>query len=255
MPLFVFLSGLFIRNEQQSKKQCQRAICTYLAMMMLLLKNPLKPYWHLWYLLSLAGWSFFGLLWKKINRRWLQWVLIGISLAAGCAAGLIPEINRWFSLSRTIVFMPYYLLGMMSNSDSENPVKAIGALVLGVLLYLCIRRHITPDFLYHAESYTDPPTGILNRCICYAIGGCWGYGLWQLRWKRRFSWTEAGTDTLWIYILHAPMVLFFRSLQIEMPIVATVIIIRVCYQVTRWSRPLFILKGRGADHGSIQGRI
>ncbi|MDY4220227.1 MAG: hypothetical protein SOY32_07400, partial [Candidatus Faecousia sp.] len=75
MPLFVFLSGLFLKEETRCLRQGRRMLLLYLC-----LQAPIalfsgggvslwRPYWHLWYLLSLSCWSYLAWLWLRLERR------------------------------------------------------------------------------------------------------------------------------------------------------------------------------------------
>lgn len=69
MPLFVFLSGLFIRNGEDCVRQVKRLLPLYAGVQLLAVLvsggavSIWTPFWHLWYLLSFCWWAMAGWLW------------------------------------------------------------------------------------------------------------------------------------------------------------------------------------------------
>ncbi len=66
MPLFAFLSGLFLRNQEDCVKQIRRLLPLYGLLQLIAVVfgggqvSLLTPFWHLWYLLSYCFWAGFG---------------------------------------------------------------------------------------------------------------------------------------------------------------------------------------------------
>lgn len=130
MPLFAFVSGLGAKSGPACFKQARQAFKQYLCaqglvLLVCLLVQPgsfsfylTRPYWHLWYLLSLASWQLLAggahLVMAHTGPRTIArtkvWLLL-LAVAAGLLAGYLPAIGRAFSLSRTLVFFPFFLAG------------------------------------------------------------------------------------------------------------------------------------------------
>ena len=233
MPLFVFVSGIFLSSGKSAPGRTVRLLFSYLAAQGIAMTAAgiagtslpfYRPYWHLWYLLSLSMWSAA----VYVLERWLRlparplWVRLGaflLSVGIGCGAGGMPWIGRDMSLSRTLVFFPYVLAARLCPRDFFRGRKALGAAALlgfaavYVLFGSFINENVvTTEFLYQAEPYGEMglPLGILLRLLCYLMGGLFGVGLMAFVPQRSFTFSRIGADTLGIYLCHAPMVLLFR---------------------------------------------
>lgn len=233
MPLFAFLSGLFLQNWA---RQLRRILPLYLLCqsIALALGHPQwdTPFWHLWYLLSLSFW----LLSVPLFKRW-QWPVLILSVAAGCFVGLVPQIGRSWSLSRTIVFFPYFWLGAILTPDIPwHRFRLPGLLALGVVLLLKPKMNVVT--LYHAA-----PCSPLLRLQCY--GYALLLGLFLLSWcpGRRFPWTRAGADTLPAYLIHGPVVALLRP--IPHPVPATILFLYIIHKATQW-RSVYGIIGKEA---------
>ena len=252
MPLFSFLSGLFVFQHSQCIAQLKRLFPLYLALQLpaALLSggDVLTPVWHLWYLLSCCTW----LLTTHVMLYFKQsgtFILAG-ALLLGLLAGFVPWVGRSLSLSRTIVFFPYFWAGVLCRADTpwhKWRGQGILALLLGVGLILLLGRDFPLSFLYQARPYTSPQDALL-RLGCYGVGFAMGFGLLTLTPRRRFPFTRMGADTLWLYLLHAPVVYLLRQgwrWWLLSPI-ASALLIFILYQLTRWHTSLYgiIPKGR-----------
>lgn len=121
MPLFVFVSGYFTKKSGIAQGNL-RILETYIVYQLIKglayryspLQLMILPGPMLWYLVSLIIWRF--LFWglDKIGVT-ITWRLIAILVAMGVTAGFFPWIGREFALSRTIVFAPYFFLGVLSQ--------------------------------------------------------------------------------------------------------------------------------------------
>lgn len=265
MPLFIFLSGTFLTSGEQAKLQAFRYLSYYLifqTITVLIGKMAggsyclYRPCWHLWYLLSLSLWSFS--VWRL--ERWTHlscrppYVKAGTILLAvviGCGAGCLPRIGRDLSLSRTLVFFPYILIGQLCPRDifRSRRIPGIIALLGFVGLYFLFGCYIPTNFFYQADSYgaLGESLGIQLRLACYLMGGLFGIGILALTPERRFPFSLLGTDTLWIYLCHAPLVILFRQLPLaplEMvlagPFVSLWIICLLC-RLFRWRGQLYAI--------------
>lgn len=249
MPLFAFLSGLFLQNGKQCQRQCLRSGGLYLIAqsLYLLIRQDVfwhTPYWHLWYLLSLSFWSALGWLWHRLGRR-LGWIFLGVFVILGCFCGQIPEINRKFSTSRSLVFLPYFWAGLLCKRDLPSK-KWVGICCLGVgiLLILLAGKDIRPVFLYQAAAYGE--NGPLRRLLCYGIAGVLCLGFLCLRPERRFPVTRAGADTMAAYLLHAPMVRFLWDYRLPPLMLALVpgIYLYLLYKIKQWYAPVYGISQR-----------
>ena len=241
IPLFAFVSGLFLDSAAGCLRQLRRMAPLYLlcqsAAVLLGQTEWHTPWWVLWYLLSLCFW----LLLSALFLHWCRgnWWLLGLCVAIACLAGRISWVGRPFSLSRTLVFFPWFWLGVSLKPDL--PWAKLRPLTLPALLL--ISPDISPVLLYQAGPC--PP---LLRLQCYGIA--LALGLLVLSWcpRRRFPWTRAGADTLPAYLLHAPLAFFLR--QLPHPLLTTAFFLYLTYKLAQWQNAFGII---GKE--DLRGRI
>jgi len=239
MPLFCYLTGLFVKSEKAAVNQLKRTMILYLILQLpsVIFKRGgtglWTPNWVLWYLLSCFFWAVLAFLWYRFGKRKATFIILAVSVLVGCAAGYFDFIGREFSLSRTLVFFPYYFLGMITNSKfpwEKGRKFVLPALVLSVVMIVFLWRYISPGFLYHADPFADINYGFALRLACYAIGILLGFSLLALTPMKKLPFSAMGADTLWPYILHWPLAVFMmRNVVLPwplyLPIAAAVIVV------------------------------
>lgn len=225
MPLFVFLSGLFIRDSRSCLRQLRRMLPIYLlcqTVAVVLGQTAWHtPWWILWYLLSLCCWLGLSALLLPWKRG--RWVILFLSVALACLAGRVSWIGRPFSFSRTLVFFPYFWLGVLL--PPQLPWWKLRLLTLPALLLL------SPD-ISAVTLYQAAPCPPLTRLQCYGIA--LALGLLVLSWcpRRRFPWTRAGADTMPAYLLHGPLVKLLRPIPYCIP--ATILFLYLIHKAIQW---------------------
>lgn len=249
MPLFSFLSGLFLNSREACGRQLGRMLSVYIplqAVAVLLGKGevkPLTPFWHLWYLLSCSTWTGLGWLWFRLGRGKGKLVILVCSVLAGCAAGLVPSIGREHSLSRTMVFLPYFWLGLICDPGFPwERLRPLSAGLLGIVVVMVNWGGGIPvTFLYQAEPYGTIENGALLRFACYLIGTALGLFLLSVTPTKRFPFTRAGGDTMPAYLIHAPIVLCIRELDVPWPfhLLNAALILYAVYKLRRWRGRLY----------------
>ena len=135
----------------------------------------MMPYWLLWYLLSLCGWRCSLYAVQRIGRRW-RWVFFLASIALAILVGFLPFMGRVLSLSRTVCFYPFFLLGYFhqrKNPFAQFSKAGKGALWLGaavaVAAFLACKDFFANEALYLASAYGGEGHGVLQR-ICVFVG-------------------------------------------------------------------------------------
>ncbi len=169
----------------------------------------LTPYWLLWYLPSLVCWR---LLLPLFATRWALPVAVAIALAAGLA----PWIGYPFSLSRTLVFFPLFLLGhrigapRLQRLGASRGMRVAAGLVLGGAAAgaWCL-RDLDPEWLYAASGYADlhatpwPGCGI-RLALLTASAACALSAIALV--PRRPAWAGLGRRSLNTYLVHGFLV-------------------------------------------------
>lgn len=162
------------------------------------------PYWLLWYLLSLACWRALLPLFARLRGR--VWIAVAIALVAGCD----QNIGYYLSLSRTLVFLPMFLLGWQQAHRWRRFADARGArwLALAILLALFCAGYISQldsRWLYGSHDYAALGASSLQGAalrlllIICSMAGTWAF--LTLVPRRRMTMSTLGARSLGAYLL------------------------------------------------------
>ena len=234
MPAFIFLAGFYAKgsgNKTYIVKLAKNLLVPYLIFQLLYTvfyffigkdgwqAGVFHPHWSLWFLCSLFGWHILLSIFKKAPA------VISVSLAVliGLIVGYFGEIGHTFSLSRTFVFFPFFLLGFWLTEKHVMWLKRksvkIGSLI--VLLAVGAAIYFAPDFnsgwLLASKSYSDlgmPAYGGLARLLVYVTSALMAMSI--LAWipVSNSRLTHFGTRTLYVYLLHGFLIQVFREADI-----------------------------------------
>lgn len=250
MPLFAYLSGLFLRNKDDCSKQIKHLLPLYIVLqtiISLISGGNVKlftPWWTLWYLLSYCMWAGVGWLWFRFAKGKWKLLLLLLSVIVGILAGFVPWLGRTLSASRTVVFLPYFLAGLICDSNFKwQKCRGFGivGLIIGISAIILWGHRIPTDFLYHANPYGAIENGWLLRLICYFISSTLGLFLLTVIPNRRFPFTKVGADTMPVYLIHGPVVAVFREINTHWALCAlfSALLIYIIYKTFQWSSPLY----------------
>ena len=252
MPLFSFLSGLFINQAKDCRVQLLRIFPLYILLqtIAILIGNGFvkvfTPWWIFWYLLSYSIWLCVSYLWFRFCNGKGEIIILLFSIIAGCLVGLIPDIGREFSLSRTIVFFPYFWSGVIFNPTfnwKKLRIAGFFSFVIVFIVMLYLGDEIPVHFLYQASSYDDVD-GILLRLLCYSLAILLGVFLLSFSPMRRLPFSKLGANTMFAYLLHAPFVLLIREFDYPWyyDIIIAVAFLYITYKLTQWHGSLYGIK-------------
>ena len=184
MPLFVFISGYFSR---MSKRKTERAFAEYLipffifntiytmAIQGVLKVNIFLPQYAFWYLMSLFFWNI------SIDYIYKFKPIIIVSFILGIYCGLFGNIDRVFSLSRTICFFPFFILGYSFDKEKTEKMRSLNkalpvigiALSVSLTAFANIKGYIPIKMYEMIQSYNntkvDNIPGGIERAVIYLI--------------------------------------------------------------------------------------
>lgn len=175
------------------------------------------PHWALWFLFSLFCWHILLYFFKKLKPSHS----IVLALAIGIGIGYINQIGHTFSVSRTFVFFPFFLIGYFITEKQlmlvkKKAVKISGLIMLAILaVVVYYLPNFNIDWLLHAKSYLElgqAEYGGLLRLLVYAVSGIMVISV--LAWipqHRITGFTVLGTRTIFVYLLHGFFVQYFRQ--------------------------------------------
>lgn len=235
MPVFIFLTGRFAKFD--AKKIFKRLIIPYFVFQTLyeifsdlvLNKTDLAvqyttPYWILWFLLTIIiYYLLLPLLPKKESK--FKYLAIGISFAIGLAVGFEKTIGYYLSLSRTLVFLPLFLVGYYSTDiyqDIQKIIKKpklIGLIVSIVLIIsittVLILNKVPKQALYGSYAYSKQNGSILTRALIYIVSLAWIIFFLLVIPNKRIPFVSVlGKDTMLIYLLHGFIIKSFGLLKV-----------------------------------------
>ncbi len=227
MPLFVFVSGYLAKSIYRGNKLRVSKILTLVLLAFLFkailfviddgssLRNFVNKLLYFqgtpWYLFSLASWYCLVPFFERVKPV----CAVALSIALGLLVGLYPAIGDILSLSRTLVFLPFFLCGYYCQQDqllrfkSNDLVRVVSvALSIGILAALFFARssiypHVFPQ-VYGDKSYADGLVrGVTDRSIVYLFGTILSIAvICLIPLKRCAPLAYIGQRTLQIYVVH-----------------------------------------------------
>lgn len=224
MPLFIYISGYLSKKSSKSTIKIIGSllipyiffnIVWYTSVYFVTGKNMFSliyPGWTLWYLISLFFW--------RISLKYLIKIkyILPISFILGLLIGLDKTGENILSLSRTIVFLPFFLLGYYTKEEDLDKIsnfnKSISILIFIVfmILALCIAKYEVVDykFLYNSHAYyTNNLTikqGLLFRSILYVCSIVLSISVISLVPSTQVFYSKYGKNTMNIYVFHVYLV-------------------------------------------------
>ncbi len=225
MPAFIFISGFFAKGIMRPgylKKAAMKLLLPLAAFQIFyavfyfwieqekaLSVNLLVPEWSLWFLLSLFFWHVL----LRIAVKWLKPVpALVISFAAGLLIGLVDEPLRVFSIGRTIVFFPFFLVGYYAKKEWFTPLFTVPARFILLtaaavfFFFFYMHTHIQIEWLFGSHSYAaldaQPLSGISWRLFIYVLNLIMIAFIMSIVAHKRFFFTSWGQNTLYVYLLH-----------------------------------------------------
>jgi fucose 4-O-acetylase-like acetyltransferase len=235
MPAFIMLSGFFAKGSSDKGylwKLIRKLLVPYLIFQGIYTlfyfsvgnesweSGIFEPQWSLWFLLSLFCWHLLLIVYKK----WPAKIGIPLSLAIGLVAGYFSEIGHTFSLSRTLVFFPFFLIGFHLTQKQlllvKRPVAKIASIfvMIAVAVFLYYIPNIDSGWFLQSKPYDDLVAGEYSaviRLVVYITATFMAASI--LAWvpQRDLNWiTELGKKTLYVYLLHGFFIQTFRHYEL-----------------------------------------
>ncbi|WP_144460999.1 acyltransferase family protein [Siminovitchia fortis] len=237
MPAFILISGFFAKGIYEKgyiAKITKKLILPYILFQIayavfyyfLHSKDTFKlelfqPHWSLWFLISLFCWNILLLAFSRMKPG----IALAITLLAGLGAGYFDWISTYFSLSRTIVFFPFFLTGyLLSKKDFKKliqPKAKVAALIVmfivavGILCFPDLNEKWFFGSKAYSEFHSAEIFGILQRAGIYMVQFAMTACFFAFVPRRQFFFTNWGRNTLYVYLLHGFIVRTFRGSGLE----------------------------------------
>ncbi len=231
VPLLALLSGWFSSSAPLTRRSLRRLGLTllvpYLAVGLLHSFQRLAMTGRWWWHVDMPAWGLWFLLSLLLWRTALPWIVrlrrpVSLSMALALGAGYVPLLADWLALSRTLCFLPFFLIGHRlrqgAGSDMLRPGvtwsrwTAVAVLTaLGVAGW-CTRDGVSFAWLrmqgpYEADYGLPTAYDWSIRAAVLLIGTAGALALLRLMPRGRVPFLSfLGTGGMYLYVLH-PLVL------------------------------------------------
>lgn len=227
MPMFLFVSGLFTKYDDKHKLRIDKIVFYFILgyifkilIYLILLAAGTNPDWSWlstniapWYLFVLGGYLLTAYSVRKLNPYLVMFISIAISLAAG----YFSFIDDFLTISKFIVFFPFFYLGFCLNPKdvlnflNKKAVRIIGIVILLAFVLCCV---FLTDYVYAMRpvyaawhDYSEFPFsqkyGLFIRVFQYISSFAIMLGVASVIPRKSLGYaTDAGKRTLAIYFWH-----------------------------------------------------
>ncbi|ACX68025.1 acyltransferase family protein [Paenibacillus sp. Y412MC10] len=165
------------------------------------------PNWILWFLFSM-------MLWKMLlpYLLMLKYPLV-VCFAMSIMLGYSIDVDYYASISRTLYFLPFFLIGYVFKREWLDIIKArpfqllsIILLSAGFVLLYVISPILPTNWFYGAMPYLefglDSWYAGLYRMITYAFTVIMGLCVLSLIPRSDTPFTDRGVNTMYVFLLH-----------------------------------------------------
>ena len=234
MPLFVFLSGYFSKDAKKAQaKAFERFLLPYIVWSFVYFIvislthwksdfNFAIPWFTYWYFVSLFTLCLFLPVMLKIRLN------VFIFFVLMFAAGFYQDYGWAFSLSRTICFAPFFLMGYYCKSSALDKIRRYRIFVLIVtiavfmaLLVLCLSdavrffTRIIERSMWMAEPYQASRAlgylGPIYRGIIIIGALVFGSCIFAFAPKKKTLLSKIGKNTVVIFVFHGYFVQYMND--------------------------------------------
>lgn len=233
MPLFMFISGYFVKFERKRIAGCY--ILAYIVFQTLyiyfsregmgdkLVFQYVTPYWILWYLLTCAYYYLLTPFYDSNNKAGQIVLLLG-SIFLALWVGKYPNIGYYASLSRFFTFQPWFLLGFYCRKNkailghtslkTRAAFYGISWVIIILSIFFLRSEKLSNNMLYGSFPYSELGYSALTRGIFMAIALAWIIVLLK-GFSRYFNWkipvlTMIGQNTWPVFLLHGFFIKLIR---------------------------------------------
>lgn len=229
MPAFIYTTGYFARVKP--KQLASDILYPYVVYQVLytmfqryILHEEIqmqfgKPHWILWYLFSFFIWMLLLPIFEEKSRK-RQFFHLLVTFLLALIIGFDTSVSYYMSISRTIVFLPFFLFGyyripqLVFQKISKIPVFIVGMLfVLFGIWY--VSTHLTQlqrRWFYHSMPYFDSESSLYFRAGYFVVAVAWIFVLMIIIPKCKIPIVSiCGKYTLSVYLLHGFLIEYAKN--------------------------------------------
>ena len=168
----------------------------------------LNPGWALWFIFALFIWRLLLPHLLKVKK------IVIVTLVIGLLSRLFSEFNIFMSLSRILVFSPYFIVGFLVTKEALDKLRTVKmryvllAFVVTVIFTYIYVFHTTfpTEFLWGDRSFSHFQVkvipSILFGLLLYIIGFSFNLIFLKIAPYTESRLTKIGQNSLPVYILH-----------------------------------------------------
>ncbi|MGV3000794.1 acyltransferase family protein [Vibrio sp. E150_018] len=223
MPIFVFLAGIFAKEQPSSSDRRKDLINLWIPLIVFTLlfeiynyattgqvsnyTKGVMPFWILWFLSSL-------IIWKVALPYFTNFKFpIALSIIISLGAGYFDSINYFLGISRTIYFFPFFLMGFYSK-DLWSKFQSIGdkkyivyiLSLIGVLILVFYFKEQNHRWLWGSFSYKKLGESglapLLIRLFMYSLSMVCIISILGLIPSIKTTISQWGQNSLYVYLWH-----------------------------------------------------
>lgn len=221
MPLFVFITGKFAKKSRKSPLKRSLKMFKIYAIMQLLVtfyytyiikiiipgKSLLIPRFTLWYLLTCALLYLSEYIFRKHNFKYV--FLNSMILALG--TGFFSFVTNFFSLTRTIATLPFFIIGYYSDqidiiklSNKYRNIILIAVFVITIWFLFNQDFFLFKDtyFKYSYYVYRNPLECFIKRILLYVLSFLFSAFILNVMTRKKTFLSNLGSNSLVIYLFH-----------------------------------------------------
>ncbi|SDI31015.1 Fucose 4-O-acetylase [Alteribacillus persepolensis] len=233
MPLFLFISGYFAKKavaQKQWIKPLQKLLVPYIIFQVIYsffyfdVENQsfhipiFEPHWSLWFLLTLFSYYLIIHLFKFSPYMIIAAIVLGVLIGYG-------DPFSWFSLSRTIVFLPFFLAGYFLKREHftflfHARMKILGAAILiGIFAIFYVYAYDIPyELFYGNTSYNEMGVnnvmGTIYRLLAYVVTFLVSIAFLTFIPQDKRTISQYAKNTLYVYLLHGFLFRYLRETEV-----------------------------------------
>lgn len=237
MPSFIFISGYFSKKYQEPYyllKVTKKLLFPYLMFQILYsifyacigLSNGfnfklLVPEWSLWFLLSMFFWQLSLFLFGKLS----PFLGILLSIIMSGLVGYVPFIGQELSISRTLVFLPFFLIGHYTTPRAIQIVRSRLSKLIAIGLFFLVALLVEQNdqmnkyWVFGSLSYDhfleNPSLGFIVRLYIYSLSFLAMLAFFIIIPKYKLFFSRWGRNTLYTYLLHGFLIKALRAADIS----------------------------------------
>lgn len=242
MPLFIFISGLFLKPMDKESKFPRGKFVSFLIIGIVLRAftsilrlflgekaeySVLDMYdTYAWFMGVMAVFILLAWLLRSFDKR----IILSVSVLVGCMAGFDGSLGDKLALMRIVIFFPIFLIGHYITPEqilklaSVKWLKIIAALLIVSFIVLCLtdmvfvtrfRTMFTGRNRFSALKDVPYSYLVFYRIAAYIISALLGLSLICLVPNRRLGYiTALGGKTLQIYFWHKMFLITFEHFKL-----------------------------------------